>query len=106
MEKEGLLFNKIAPVYGFSFYSQVRHYRYILDKTKEELDFSAYRSIIDIGCGTGALCKVLKEYGMNATGLDPAGAMLSIAQKKTGKTESHQRDIEFIHGNVLSGLPF
>ncbi|MGR6835931.1 class I SAM-dependent methyltransferase [Syntrophomonas erecta] len=54
---------------------------------KEDLDFSTYQSIIDIGCGTGALCNVLKEYGLDVTGLDPAEAVLAIAQKKVGKTE-------------------
>lgn len=106
MGEKALQFNKIATVYGLYFNGQVRKYRYILDNAEEEWNFSTYQSIIDIGCGTGALCKVLSEYGLGVTGLDPAEAMLSIARKKAGKTESNQGDIQFIHGNVLNGLPF
>lgn len=104
MGEKALVFNKIAAAYGLFFTWQVRKYRYIFDHAKEELDFSTDQSIIDIGCGTGALCKVLREHSMSVTGLEPAEAMLAIARKKVGKTESN--DIQFIHGNVLNGLPF
>ncbi len=106
MREKAYLFNKIAAVYGLFFSWQVRHYHYIFDNAKEELDFSTYQSIIDIGCGTGALCKVLKECGVDVTGIDPAEAMLAIARKKVGKTKPNQQDIQFIHGDVLNGLPF
>ncbi len=104
-EKE-FLFNRIATVYGFFFDWQVRNYRYILDNIKEELDFSTCQSIIDIGCGTGALCKVLQEYNLEVTGLDPAEAMLAIAANKTGISKPLEPGIRFIHGDVLKGLPF
>lgn len=100
------MFNRIAAVYGLFFNWQVRNYRNIFDNAKEELDFSNYQSVIDIGCGTGALCKVLQEYGLGVTGLDPAEAMLAIATKKAGKTEPNEPFIRFIHGDVLNGLPF
>ncbi len=108
MKKKVSLFNRIANVYGFFFNWQVRNYRNILDNIKDELDldFSNYQNIIDIGCGTGALCKVLQGYGVEVTGLDPAEAMLAIAQKKTGKTEPGKPSIQFVHGNVLNGLQF
>ncbi|RJE48994.1 MULTISPECIES: class I SAM-dependent methyltransferase [unclassified Dehalobacter] len=106
MEKKVFLFNKIAAIYGLFFNWQVRNYRHVLNNIKEELDFSTYQSIIDIGCGTGALCKVLLEYGVEVTGLDPAEAMLAIAAKKTGITKPFGPSIRFIHGDVLKGLPF
>lgn len=96
MGEKAFLFDRIATVYGLFFNLQVRKYRDVFDNVKEELDLSRYQSIIDIGCGTGALCKVLREYGMTVTGLDPAKAMLAIAQKKVGGTESNQQDIQFI----------
>lgn len=100
------LFNRIASVYGFFFNFQVKNYRHILENIKEELDFSAYQSIIDIGCGTGALCKVLLEYGLEVTGLDPADAMLAVAQEKTAKLGLDEPSIQYIRGDVLDGLPF
>lgn len=39
-------------------------------------------------------------------GLDPAEAMLTIAKKKVGKTESPEQYVRFIHGDALNGLPF
>lgn len=106
MGEKAFLFDRIATIYGLFFNLQVRKYRYIFDSVKAELDLSSYQSIIDIGCGTGALCKVLGEFGMSVTGLDPAEAMLAIGRKKVGETDSNQQDVQFIHGNVLNGLPF
>jgi ubiquinone/menaquinone biosynthesis C-methylase UbiE len=106
MGKKPLLFNRIAAVYGLFFYWQVRNYRNILNNIKGELDFSIHQNVIDIGCGTGALCKVLQEYGPEVTGLDPAEAMLAIARKKIWKTVQKEPCIRFICGNVLNGLPY
>ena len=38
--------------------------------------------ILDLGCGTGALCCALAERGHSVTGVDPAGPMLAIAANK------------------------
>jgi ubiquinone/menaquinone biosynthesis C-methylase UbiE len=40
------------------------------------------RSVLDLGCGTGALCCALAERGHAVTGVDPAGAMLDVARRK------------------------
>ncbi|NLF42726.1 MAG: class I SAM-dependent methyltransferase [Bacteroidales bacterium] len=99
------LFNRIAAVYGLFYNWQVRNYRCILNNIKNQLDISSYQSVIDIGCGTGALCKVLQEYNLEVTGLDSADAMLAIAAKKTGITKPLEPSIRFIHSDVLKGLP-
>ncbi|NLY37160.1 MAG: class I SAM-dependent methyltransferase [Tissierellia bacterium] len=106
MEKKPFLFNKIATVYGLFFNGQVKNYRNIFDTIKKEFDFSQYQSVIDIGSGTGALCKVLQEWGLEVTGLDPAEAMLKIARKKTISKDPDRSDIDFVWGDVLKGLPF
>ncbi|MBL4864464.1 MAG: class I SAM-dependent methyltransferase [Rhodobiaceae bacterium] len=41
------------------------------------------RSIIDIGCGTGALTCALAKHRHTVTGLDPSGAMLDIARRRS-----------------------
>jgi|SRR5271165_1882914 len=38
--------------------------------------------ILDLGCGTGALCCGLVERGHRVTGVDPAGAMLAMGRRK------------------------
>ncbi len=106
MVKKELLFNKIAPVYGLFFSSQVKGYRRLFHQVKGELDLSSYQNIIDIGCGTGALCKVLGERGLAVTGLDPAKDMLAVARKRVGRAGPGQEDIQFVHGDALAGLPF
>jgi ubiquinone/menaquinone biosynthesis C-methylase UbiE len=62
---------------------------------------SNYENIIDIGCGTGAMCNVFYEQGLTVTGIDLAEGMIKTAKKK-----SIGKDIKFIEANMLTGLPF
>lgn len=101
MKTKDSLFNKISSVYGLFFNIQTKHFTSIFNNIKGELDLSNYKSIIDIGCGTGALCNVLYEKGLSVTGIDPAKGMIEISKKK-----SMNKDIKFIEANVLTGLPF
>lgn len=96
-----ILFNRIAPIYGLFFNYQRKHYLDILKKIEGKIDLKEYRSIIDFGCGTGALCSALADIGMDVTGVDSASKMLKVAIKKTRGT-----DIKFHHGNILEKLPF
>ena len=53
-------------------------------------------SALDIGCGTGQLCRELYHMGFSCTGLDVSEAALDIAEKSTVKS------ITFIHGDITS----
>jgi ubiquinone/menaquinone biosynthesis C-methylase UbiE len=99
--KKNSVFDLIAPIYGLFYNYQKKHYHEALDEVQKELDFSGYKEIIDVGCGTGALCSVLDQRGFSVTGVDPAQKMLNIAM---GKEEN--RAIEFIRANALERLPF
>lgn len=99
--KSNLLFNLIAPIYGLFYNYQKKHYNAVFDGVQKELDFSLYKNIIDIGCGTGALSSVLHQRGMFVTGIDPALKMLKIAQSK-----QKNKEINYIQANVLERLPF
>lgn len=99
--KSSRLFNSIAPFYGLFFGYQKRQYERIIESVKDEINILSFRTIIDIGCGTGALCSVLENGGLVVTGVDPAEKMLGIAKKKTENTE-----IKFLQENVVGGLPF
>ncbi|HDS58971.1 MAG TPA: class I SAM-dependent methyltransferase [Thermoplasmatales archaeon] len=37
------------------------------------------RSVVDMGCGTGALCRLLHAHGMEATGVDISPLMVAFA---------------------------
>jgi SAM-dependent methyltransferase len=100
-----LLFNRIAPIYGLYFKSQKKYYQKVLNKIQNDfqhkIDLKDCKSIIDFGCGTGALCSVLKDLGLEVTGVDSAGNMLKVAAKKTRET-----DIKYYQGSILERLPF
>lgn len=96
-----ILFNLIAPVYGLFYEAQKTRFAEVIEGVENELDLSSYETIIDIGCGTGALCSVLNKKGLTVTGIDPAGKMLEIARKK-----QENKDISFIQADALEGLPF
>ncbi|MGI6731647.1 MAG: class I SAM-dependent methyltransferase [Anaerovoracaceae bacterium] len=104
-EKSDMLFNKISFIYGFFFNWQMRKYKATLDVARDSLDLSPYTNVIDIGCGTGALCNVLYQEGLEAVGIDPAGKMIEIARKKTERV-SREPGPQFMEGNILVGLPF
>jgi len=100
-EKSSLLFNSIAPVYGLFYNVQKKRFNEVIKSVEKELNLSSFETIIDIGCGTGALCSVLTDKGLSVIGIDPADKMLEIARNK-----QENRDISFIQADVLEGLPF
>lgn len=102
MDKNGsLLFNSIAPVYGLFYGMQKKRYRKVIGQVSEELNLTLYDTVLDVGCGTGALCAVLHEKGFVVTGIDPADKMLTIAKRKPAN-----KAVTFIEANVLERLPF
>ena len=101
INKKNEVFDLIAPIYGLFYDYQKRHYNAVLDRVQNELDFSAYKNIIDVGCGTGALCSVLHQRGFAVTGVDLVRKMLNIAEKK-----QENKAIEFIQTSVLVSMPF
>jgi ubiquinone/menaquinone biosynthesis C-methylase UbiE len=107
-KNEGL-FNRIAPVYGLFFSMQRGNFRRILKQIEGEVDLSRWESVLDVGCGTGALCSVLAEEGFVVTGVDPARRMLEIAKRKAAGQAAGQAEgqkIAFVEGNALEGLSF
>lgn len=102
MSKSGtFLFNTIAPVYGLFYAMQKKRYSAVIDRASGALDLCSFETILDVGCGTGALCAVLAEKGLSVTGIDPAEKMLSVA-----KRHPESRKIKYVHGSALGRLPF
>jgi ubiquinone/menaquinone biosynthesis C-methylase UbiE len=100
-KNSSLIFNLIAPIYGLFYEMQKSHYGTVLDRVSEVLDLTSYDTVLDVGCGTGALCSVINEKGLAVTGIDPADKMLRIA-----KRQPENKTITFIQANVLEQLPF
>ncbi|WP_373484070.1 class I SAM-dependent methyltransferase [Acetobacterium sp.] len=100
-KNSSLLFNLIAPIYGLFYDMQKSRYGTVIDNVSDVLDLTLYDTVLDVGCGTGALCSVLKEKGLAVTGIDPADKMLRIA-----KRQPENKAITFIQANVLESLPF
>lgn len=96
-----ILFNTIAPLYGLFYNIQKRWFARVIRDVAPELDLTCFRTIIDVGCGTGALCSVLNSMGLSVTGIDPAQRMLDIARAKP-----ENKDVQFLQANVLETLPF
>lgn len=100
MSQHYQLFNLIAPVYALFYRWQKHYYRQILDQANE-LSLDNYQSVLDVGCGTGALCSVLHERGFQVTGADAAEKMLAI-----GRSQPENTGINFVLANALEPLPF
>ena len=97
-----MYFNIIAPVYGRFYEYQKRRFVSVLDDMKDVLCTGRYQTVLDVGCGTGALCDVLDQRGFVVLPVwTPAQKMLDTASKKQG-----ERNITYVNANVLEGLPF
>jgi ubiquinone/menaquinone biosynthesis C-methylase UbiE len=95
------LFNSISKIYGLFYKIQKNRFREVIEIVKNELDITEFKTTLDVGCGTGALCSVLNDKGLKVTGVDPAEKMLNIAREKP-----ENRAIRFIQANILEGMPF
>jgi len=95
------LFNVIAPVYGLFYRRQKNRYAEVLKGMQIELNLKLYKTVLDVGCGTGALCSALYENGLAATGIDLAEKML-----RTAKKNPENKGVRFVRGNATETLPF
>jgi len=100
-KKHYRLFNVIAPIYGLFYRKQKKMFAEVIRGVDHELDLMVYESILDVGCGTGALCSVLKEKGLSVTGIDSAEKMLQVAKEKP-----ENAGIRFLRADALEKLPF
>jgi len=100
-KKNSFQFNMIAPIYGLFYNKQKKNYSKDIASLNKYLDLSKFNTIIDVGCGTGALCSVLNEMGFSVTGIDPAIKMLKIGARKKENV-----NIRFVTPKLNNKLPF
>lgn len=96
-----MLFDLIAPVYGLFFNRQKSRFLQVAGERLQTLGLEPSARVIDIGCGTGALCSALAELGYDPTGIDPAVKMLNIARRKTAG-----QPVNFVKADILAGLEY
>ena len=100
-QKHSKLFNIIAPIYARFFDLQVKYYNETIEKVKDEIDITQYKTVLDIGCGTGALSYVLYKKGLKVTGIDIAEKMVEKSKEKLQDT-----DVEIYHVDPNKEFPF
>ncbi|HET8969157.1 MAG TPA: class I SAM-dependent methyltransferase [Gaiellaceae bacterium] len=79
----------------------------VLDADRSDLDVYAAiadelgaRSVLDVGCGTGTFALLLADRGVDAIGVDPAGASLAVARAKPGSER-----VRWLHGDATALPP-
>jgi SAM-dependent methyltransferase len=65
-----------------------------LDKTVDLLAANGAKTVLDVGCGSGPLFAPLAGHGINVTGIDPAPAMVALAQQEAAKFPGKVRVVE------------
>lgn len=94
-------FGSIAPYYGLFFDFQIKYYYKILDRVAADFDVTRYKTVLDIGCGTGALCQVLYSKGLQVTGIDAEENMIRVARRKL-----EDKNITLLTADINQGLTF
>lgn len=90
------LFNTIAPAYAWFYRYQVKLYTKLLKHLQRELQ-EPIHSVLDVGCGTGAMCHVFSQH-YQTTGVDGSEKMLKQAAKHTRGSEIQYQLVDFTQG--------
>ena len=100
-DKPGVLFNRISFFYGLFYERQKRHFLRVLQRVGPQTALHRYKTVLDVGCGTGALCAALNQSGFLVTGIDPAEKMLAV-----GRNKKENEKVCFMVGDSTQKLPF
>lgn len=99
-EGSSRLFDLIAPIYGRTFRHQYKNYLEIYQRQPVKEILANCRTILDIGCGTGAMASALRSSGYEITGVDASLGMLRQAKNLLSSETT-----SCIFSDVNSGLP-
>lgn len=81
-------------------YDTLDPYRSDLDAYVAMVDELGASSVLDIGCGTGALACELARRGTAVVGVDPASASVDVARRKPGAGA-----VRWLVGDAATALP-
>lgn len=87
-------------------YDQMINFSNRLEKEKgvwsNWLKDSGFKSVLDVGCGTGLHALVFSDLGMSVTGVDVS---LSMLRRARDHARRYEREVAFVAGDVTK-LPF
>ena len=72
------VFCKVYDAFGWNFYPAIFGQRLLAWLEQENLH---PKNAMDLGCGTGVLCGILREHGIEAAGMDFSAGMIDIARQ-------------------------
>ena len=83
------------------------HREVVLPGVVRLLGLKAGEKAIDIACGQGVLCRILKERGVEATGVDAAKELIAAARERGPETIRYEvadaRELEFLPSDYFAG---
>ena len=89
------IFCKVYNEFGWNYYPEIFGAQLLAWLQNHGL---APKNALDLGCGTGVLCRILKDAGMDAMGMDYSSGMVDIARKENP-------DIPFEQGDMITWKP-
>ncbi|MEL7626702.1 MAG: class I SAM-dependent methyltransferase [Anaerolineaceae bacterium] len=100
IDRSARLFNRLSPAYERAFDRQRKQYTRIF-QDMPYCNVSNFSSIVDVGCGNGAMASVFSEMGLKTFALDLSIGMLSVAKRRI-----ENQNVYFTLGNAAGELPF
>ncbi len=94
------LFDRLSPFYRRLFDRQRKNYTKIFIEM-ESCNLSHFSTILDVGCGSGAMASVFTQMGLKTFAMDHSLGMLGVA---TSRPEN--KNVHFCRGNIGDGFPF
>lgn len=89
------VFSKVYDAFGWNYYPE--SFAQLLLQWIKENDRKV-QNMLDIGCGTGVLCSILQEHGIQTHGMDLSHGMIAMAKEK-------YPHIPFDQGNMVTWKP-
>ena len=93
--------NIFATIQSWFFKRQVKKNQRTLHLMNEECNIKNYQTVLDIGCGNGALSASLHDLGLTVVAIDNSAHRIKIAKRKT-----KDLPITFVKADALEPLPF
>ena len=89
------IFSKVYDAFGWNYYPE--SFAQLLLKWIEEKGITV-KNMLDLGCGTGVLCSIMQEHGIEAHGMDLSHGMIAMAKEKYPQ-------LRFEQGNMVTWKP-
>ena len=89
------VFCKVYNEFGWNYYPEIFGEQLLIWLKKNGIQ---PKTAMDLACGTGVLCRILKDSGMEAAGMDFSSGMIGIARENNG-------DIPFEVADMITYRP-